>query len=127
MKFFLFSCMFLILACTNPATESGSSKLAPDAFAAMLKSNPDLPLIDVRTPEEFQSGHIAGARNWNINDGDLAIKAASLDKLKPVLVYCKVGGRSQKAADQLVKAGFVQVIDLKGGFDAWKASGMPVE
>jgi rhodanese-related sulfurtransferase len=97
------------------------------AFEAMLKTDVTVQLVDVRTPDEFQSGYIAGAQNLNIQDADFAKKIGQLDKTRPVLVYCAMGGRSAKAASQFSKLGFPNVYDLKGGMTAWKAAGKPVE
>jgi rhodanese-related sulfurtransferase len=103
------------------------NKLTPDAFEKMLKSDTTAQLVDVRTPEEFQSGYIAGAVNLNIQDAGFANKIARLDKNRPVMVYCAVGGRSAKAATQFSKLGFPKVYDLKGGMTDWKAAGKRVE
>jgi rhodanese-related sulfurtransferase len=80
---------------------------------------PDVQLIDVRTDGEVAEGMIANATQMDISDWDSFVESTSkLDKTKPVLVYCKVGGRSAKAAEYLSDQGY-QVYDLKGGYDAW--------
>jgi len=107
------------LSC-SPDSANGQNKLAPDAFEAMLKSDTSIQLVDVRTPAEFQGGYIAGAKLINIQDTDFAQKISQLDKNRPVLVYCAVGGRSANAAGQFTKLGFTKVYDLKGGITAWK-------
>lgn len=107
-------------SCTQN-TANGQTKLSPGAFEAMLKKDSTVQLLDVRTPEEFQGGHIPGARNLNFYDTDFAQKINTLDKNRPVMVYCKVGGRSGKAAKQLSDAGFLQVYDLSGGIEAWNS------
>ena len=89
----------------------------------MLQQDPTVQLLDVRTPEEFKSGYIAGAKNLNFYDDDFAQQIAKLDKTKPVMVYCAKGGRSASAAEQLNQAGFSKVYDLTGGMYAWKAAG----
>lgn len=81
---------------------------------------PDIQLIDVRTDAEVENGMIKDATQMDISDWDsFVVSAASLDLSKPVLVYCKVGGRSAKAASYLSDQGY-QVFDLEGGYDAWK-------
>ena len=119
LTFFLF---VLGLSC-YPNSADGQNKLAPDAFENMLKSDSTVQLVDVRTPGEFQSGHIVGSVNWNIHDADFAQRISQLDKNRPVMVYCAVGGRSGNAASQLSKLGFTKVYDLKGGMNAWKEKG----
>jgi rhodanese-related sulfurtransferase len=81
-------------------------------------------IIDVRRPEEFKSGHIKGAINANWQNLDeFTAKTATLDKSKPVYVYCLGGVRSDKAADFLLKNGFKQVTGLDGGIKAWTDAG----
>ncbi|WP_445712613.1 rhodanese-like domain-containing protein [Flavobacterium sp.] len=84
-------------------------------------------LIDVRTAEEFNSGHLANAKNIDIKLDDFEQKIAALDKTKPVMVYCKSGGRSGRAATKLKELGFTTIVDLDGGITDWKAEGKPVE
>ena len=84
-------------------------------------------LLDVRTPGEVSQGYIEGAQNINISTWE-EFKAGvdKLDKTEPVMVYCKVGGRSHKAAVYLVESGFTQVYDIKGGILAWNDAGEPL-
>ena len=78
-------------------------------------------LIDVRTPEEYEEGHLEGALNLNWYDEDFLQQLEGIDKEQKVYVYCKVGGRSASAAKLLDSLGYKKVIDLTGGYDAWKA------
>lgn len=85
-------------------------------------NTPGAQLVDVRTDGEVADGMIENATQMNISDWDVFVEStASLDKSKPVLVYCKKGGRSGKAADYLSKNGF-KVFDLEGGYDAWPSN-----
>lgn len=79
-------------------------------------------LLDVRTPEEYQEGHLDNAVNINWFDTDFAKQTLSLNKEKPIYVYCKLGGRSAKASKVLDSLGFKNVVDLTGGYDAFKAA-----
>jgi rhodanese-related sulfurtransferase len=125
MRYFPFLLVFWSLSC-SPDMQDPQKKLAPDAFETMLKSDATIQLVDVRTPEEFQSGFIAGAVNLDFQDADFAKNIVRLDKSRPVLVYCAVGGRSAKAANAFLKLGFPKVYELKGGMTAWKAAGKSV-
>lgn len=99
-----------------------------EAATKMMASDPNLQILDVRTPEEVAEGTIAGAKVANWFDADFAQKAESmLDKGKPVLVYCKVGGRSSKASDVLLGKGFSKVYNLEGGITAWNSAGKPLQ
>src|SRR5690606_18709419 len=83
--------------------------------------------LDVRTPEEFESGHIVDAMLANINEKEeFNRRVSALDKEKPVYVYCLSGGRSQKAAEILRKKGFREVVELEGGINAWRNADLPV-
>jgi len=79
----------------------------------------DVQIIDVRTPNEYAQGNIKGSTNMDYFGDDFQSKLSTLDKSKPVLVYCAVGGRSGKAAKMMKKMGFMVVYDLKGGYNNW--------
>lgn len=81
-------------------------------------------LVDVRTPGEWNQGIIEGAMLYDISSADFEKNIATLDKKKPVYVYCAVGGRSGNASSQLKKMGY-KVYDLKGGMGAWSSKKMP--
>ena len=83
-------------------------------------------LIDVRTPQEFEQGHLENSVNINIADRSFKEEVGKLDRSEPVYVYCKVGGRSAKAASILREMGFEEVYDLEGGIRNWGKSGMKV-
>lgn len=78
-----------------------------------------LVILDVRTPAEYAAGHLDDAINISWSDPDFQLKLLPLDKSKTVYVYCQKGGRSKKAAILLDSLGYL-VIDLSGGFGAWK-------
>jgi rhodanese-related sulfurtransferase len=83
-------------------------------------------VLDVRTESEWNEGHLKGAKLVTLaKDGFVEKAKAVLDPKKPVLVYCKSGGRSARAAKQLREAGFT-VHDLDGGITAWQKAGKPV-
>ncbi len=117
--------LFFVALCLSCGQNDASAqpKLSPDQFEAALKNNPTAQIVDVRTPSEFKSGYIAGAKNINYYDDDFAQQIALLDKTKPVAVYCAKGGRSASAAEEFTKLGFSKVFDLQGGMSAWKAAG----
>ncbi len=85
-------------------------------------------LLDVRTEEEWDEGHLKGAKRVDFTaDGFLEKAKVALDSKKPVLVYCRSGGRSAKATKALREAGFTTVHDMAGGITAWEKAGKPVE
>ncbi len=79
-------------------------------------------LVDVRTPGEYEAGHIDDAINIDImNRETFAEKFAEFDKEKPIYIYCKLGGRSNKASKVLEELGFETIYDYSGGYGEWKS------
>lgn len=84
-------------------------------------------LLDVRTPEEWAEGHLAGAAHrdyWGDDNFDTAMNSIPRDR--PVLVYCAGGGRSGLTAQELNKAGHLEVYNLEDGITGWQDEGLPV-
>ena len=80
--------------------------------------------VDVRTPEQFQAGHIAQARS--LPAAELDQKAPTLPKAKPVIVVCDSGRESNKIAAKLRTLGLAEVFVLDGGMRAWSQAALPV-
>ena len=76
-------------------------------------------LVDVRTPEEYNAGHIDNAININFYDADFAIQFERFSNDDSIYVYCKKGGRSAKAQELLDSLGYKKVINLEGVYDAY--------
>lgn len=95
--------------------------------AKHLLAQGSLIVLDIRTPEEWSGGHLKGAQLLNIYEPEFSQRLQVLDRTKPYLVYCAVGGRSRKAAKMMQQLGFQQVCDATEGFTALKAAGVPVE
>lgn len=94
-------------------------------FQKELKTD-SVKLLDVRTPEEFAYGHIAGAININVQSDDFQEKAEKeLSKDSPIYVYCRSGRRSLTAARILDRLGY-KVVNLNGGIIEWKEEGLPI-
>lgn len=87
----------------------------------------DVQLIDVRRDNEWESGHLRNAKHFEMNNPDWNSQIETLDKDKPVYVYCAKGGRSARSAKQLEEAGFKEIYDLEGGITNWKAAGKSIE
>ena len=84
-------------------------------------------VLDVRSPEEYAKGHIAGARNMNINDARFADNLRTLDRNKKYVVYCLAGGRGGRAVSLMMELGFKDAKNLMGGITVWESEGLPVE
>lgn len=112
----------LLNSCTGQNNKI-SENMEPKVFAEKI-ANTDGYLIDVRTPQEYNTQHIGNAVNININDANFEAQIQNLDKNKPVYVYCLSGGRSGRAKDILSNAGFREVYNLSGGITKWNAEGL---
>lgn len=108
------------------ATGQLVNKISPAEVQKLIQQDASVQLLDVRTPEEVAGGVIGQPTIANYNANELAGAISKLDKNKPVVVYCYAGGRSASAADELAKAGFKKIYDIKGGIRAWTESGLPV-
>lgn len=105
-----------------PANSISSSELSQRIAAG------DAPVIlDVRSPGEFERGHVPGA--INIAYSEVADRLGELEQARSgeVVVYCGSGRRAGMAQDLLREEGFTQLRDLEGHWNTWKASGLPVE
>ncbi len=102
-----------------------SGRIKPKEYQSTFveASTPHL-LVDVRTPQEFNSGYIDGAVNIPLQE--LAQRADEIPTDQPVVLYCRSGSRSSNAARMLSKAGYEQVYDLGGVID-WQRQGLPLQ
>jgi len=82
-------------------------------------SDKKVQLVDVRTPREFQAGHIKNATNINYNSSAFEPEFNKLDKTKPLYIYCRSGVRSRHATFKLAHLGFLEIYDLRGGILRW--------
>ena len=116
----LLALSFLFISCHGQTSEAVHT-IDVKSFTEKLKTNENPQLLDVRTPEEYNTEHIGDAKNVNWNGDDFVAKASTYDKSKPIFVYCKLGGRSAQAADKLAELGFKEIYNLNGGIMKWNA------
>ena len=115
---FLFAGLFVI----QPASAQDTTGLAMQQarFEKLMKKK-NTYVVDVRTPEEYKSGFIGNAVNYNVTDSVAFVNTiSSLDKNKKYLLYCKSGRRSGKALVMMKNMGFRKVYHLKDGVTEWK-------
>jgi len=117
--------MFLVLLnCKN--TEHDDSRIVTSEEMESILEMEGVQLIDVRTPEEFSEGYIANAQNIDFYSDTFDADILKLDKTKPVVLYCRSGGRSAKCSKKLIEAGFTKVYDLEGGITQWEHKGFKI-
>ena len=84
-------------------------------------------LLDVRTPEEYASGHVPGAVNIPHDQLGSRVNEIEAHRDQEVVVYCERGGRAANAAETLEAAGFITIRHLSGDMSAWRDAGLPTE
>ena len=112
-----------------PLDEKLAKLVTADANAIGAREASALPnalYLDAREPEEYAVSHLPGARYLGYSALDLSL-VADVDKSRPVVVYCTVGYRSERAARKLRAAGFTDVRNLYGSLYAWKLAGLSLE
>lgn len=113
--------VFVVLfaaGCSN--AQDATYDLTVDQFEQKIKELDNELLLDVRTPGEFKEGHVEGAVNIDYYNDSFSAQLDSLDKTKPVLVYCRSGSRSAKAAEILRQKGFKDVYEMNEGIIGWQ-------
>lgn len=124
--------MLFLTACNaadnthNNGTSYSSSQPTPTVkvlnakdFQQLLAQKSDAQLLDVRTPQETAQGMIEGAKAINFYAANFQAQTQTLDKDKPVFIYCRSGARSAQAVQVLKKQGFNEIYELRGGYNAW--------
>ena len=121
----LLTCI-MTMSCKSQTSENYQSMTAL-TFQEKMKIERNPQILDVRSTEEFVTGHIENAININWNGTDFNEKIKTFDKTKPIFVNCQGGGRSKKAADRLFAVGFKTIYELDGGINKWIASNLPIK
>lgn len=114
--------VFTLQSCQSQQNRN-IQNLSPTEFTLKLSQTNQAQLVDVRTAEEFLSGHLDNAINNNISETTFDDNTKNLNKLQPIFIYCKAGSRSAKAAQNLSGLGFKTIYNLDGGLMKLNASG----
>lgn len=121
---FLVSSVVLL---ADPVTAAAPKNVTISEAEKLIKNDPKVVVLDVRTPEEFKAGHIAGAKNIDFNGDDFEKQIAALDKSKTYIVHCAAGGRSAQACKIIEQVKLPSAVHMNEGFKAWEKAGKPVE
>lgn len=113
----------LAIFASSSNTATAIAQLTPDDYQDQFSEAPHL-LLDVRRPDEFDSGHIAGAINISVET--LASRLSEVPDDQTIVVYCRSGNRSATASEILADAGYNDIYDM-GGIIDWQNAGYPVE
>jgi rhodanese-related sulfurtransferase len=119
-----FAAIILLAGCSSTGSAT-TVNLNVSEFSQKI-TEPGVIILDVRTPEEFASGHIQGAVNIDFNSGDFANEITRLNPSETYAIYCRSGSRSGQAASIMHVAGFHDVSNLNGGVIDWTNDGLPL-
>ncbi len=100
--------------------------VTPDEVEKLMKNDPTIIILDVRTPDEFAQGHLVGALNDDFLGDDFGAKLPAAEG-KAIVVHCAAGGRSKRALAVVGKGNFTRIYHMNGGYNAWTKAGKPVE
>lgn len=109
--------LMLMTSC-NAQTKDGDVTVAE---AKEMMQDEDVVVLDVRTPEEYEKGHIEGATLINFYSDDFEQKINELPKDKEYVVYCHSGNRSGQAVQKMKAAGFTKAHNMTGGWSSWSS------
>lgn len=118
--------LFSLIYCSACQKSTNIEVVGPEEFLQLIQDTSHVRLLDVRTQQEFNEGHLPAAFLFDVKDSLFMDKVTeSFDSSKKIAVYCRSGRRSKLAADQLVEMGYT-VIELDSGFVKWNKEGFPV-
>ncbi|HEY5507824.1 MAG TPA: rhodanese-like domain-containing protein [Paludibacter sp.] len=95
--------------------------------STLLQKDKKLVVLDVRTAEEFNEGHIKGAVNIDIRQPDAFSRIDKLNRNAKYIVHCRTNHRSGIAVDHMIQSGFKNVYQMMDGFPGWEANKLPVQ
>ena len=129
MKMYTIIGIALLLVALAVSCQSQTKKysLSTAEFAEKINEFPDAPVVDVRTPEEYNPEHLPKSINIDWQGNSFVEQTTMLDKSAPVLIYCRSGRRSAEAATRMRREGFKEVYELKSGILGWKEDGYEVK
>jgi rhodanese-related sulfurtransferase len=118
----LFASVLLLAGCSS---SSSTVDLSVSEFSSKV-AEAGIITLDVRTPGEFNEGHIEGAQLIDFQSGNFESEIGALDKTKTYAVYCRSGNRSGQAVKVMSDAGFTNLYNLDGGVIDWANAGLPL-
>jgi len=113
-----------LVASVSIACAQQYNNASPKEAKAMIDKG-NIVLVDVRTPQEWNAGHLAGAVLVDFYDPNFENNIKKVSKGKKVLVYCARGRRSASASEKMSTSGWKDVTNMTGGYEAWSAAGLP--
>jgi rhodanese-related sulfurtransferase len=127
MRYFLYISFYLLISPCKGQSIQQIHTSSPQDFAARIKDVDKAQIVDVRTPEEFQSEHLENAINIDWLNENFVKNIEKLDKTQPVFIYCKSGSRGTNASKKLAALDFKKIYQLDGGLLNWNTLGLVQE
>jgi rhodanese-related sulfurtransferase len=122
-NFLIFIIIFTtVFGCKESVAQEQVKLISPKEMQKLIEID-SVQLIDVRTPSEFNEGHLDNAKNIDFLSPSFSKDISALDKTKPVYIYCHSGNRSGKSVKVFLNAGFTKIYDLDGGISSWRQEG----
>jgi phage shock protein E len=120
--------LMLFVGCADSTQPNAAIRdIDVEEAASLLKQDATVVVLDIRTPQEFQQGHIAGAENIDFRSPEFRKEIEVLGRDKPYLVHCASGGRSTRSLSVFEELQFKQVYHLEAGINGWLAAGHRVK
>lgn len=117
----LLTLLAFTLACSNLSPNASDYQTLDVTEFKQKMQGDSIQLVDVRTPNEYGAGHIKGAINANVQDPNFPVDISSkTDTSKQIMIYCRSGARSARAAKIMRDMGYPVIYELKGGYLAWQ-------
>uniref|UniRef100_UPI00404978D0 rhodanese-like domain-containing protein n=1 Tax=Candidatus Planktophila sp. TaxID=2175601 RepID=UPI00404978D0 len=114
-----------VLLLAGCSTSSTAMDLSVSEFSSKV-TEAGIITLDVRTPSEFNEGHIEGASLIDFQSGNFENEITSLNKNQTYAIYCRSGNRSGEAVKVMTEAGFTKIYNLDGGVIDWARAGLPL-
>lgn len=116
----------LVSSCTAGSPGADMTPAQADSLIRAHAKDSTFLLVDVRTPSEYQMGHLQGARMIDFHGPDFSGEIGKLPRNAPIFLYCRSGNRSSQAIGLMKGMGFKNVHHLAGGMNSWQAEARPV-
>ena len=122
--FFLVLFLGISISSHSALAENDVQHVSATEAAESIRQQSDIVILDVRTPEEFQQGHLEGAINIDFHAADFQDQIRALSPRKTYLLHCRTGNRSGRTLPLMQEAGIQKIIHMDGGIESWRAVGL---
>ena len=126
MRLKLFISLMMLAVAFVASAQQSTLPVTSNEVAQLVKTEKKLVILDVRTPMEFEQGHVKDAKNYNAHDPNVMDMINKLDKKNPYLVYCRTRNRSGMVVKAMEQSGFTKIYQMTDGIVGWTSNGLPL-